>query len=301
VANECAEKSPSALDMAGTEACFAEVEGARMRYLRAGSGPPLILVHGLLAYSFSWRFTIPALSPHATVYAVDMLGTGYSDRPRNLDCRLRANAERLLHFADAIGVSRFDLLGTSYGGAVAMMAAAVCAERGERPGKRIGRLILAAPVNPWSVHGRHFAPFVGSRMGSLVFRMAIAPARFTYHYWLERLYGDPGRIPPGTLKGYSAPYKIAGTFEHVLGIVRNWTADLEELKSVLPGIADYPALLVWGSRDRAVEPGSAEPLRRVFKNCELVILEGAGHMPYEEVPDEFNPAVTQFLVRPHEG
>jgi pimeloyl-ACP methyl ester carboxylesterase len=287
--------------MAGTEECFAEVEGARMRYLRAGSGPPLILVHGLLAYSFSWRFTIPALSPHATIYAVDMLGAGYSDRPRNLDCRLRANAERLLRFADAIGVSRFDLLGTSYGGAVAMMAAAVCAERGERRGNRIRRLILAAPVNPWSAHGRHFAPFVGSRLGSLVFRAAIVPMRFTYHYWLERLYGDPGRIPPGTLAGYSAPYRIAGTFERALGIVRNWTDDLEELKSVLPGIADYPALLLWGSRDRAVEPGSAEPLRRVFKNCELVVLQGAGHMPYEEVPDEFNRAVTQFLLRPHEG
>jgi len=52
-----------------------------MRYLSAGSGPPLLLVHGLLGYSFSWRFTIPALAQHATVYAIDLLGTGFSDRP----------------------------------------------------------------------------------------------------------------------------------------------------------------------------------------------------------------------------
>ena len=94
-----------------------------MRYLRAGSGPPLVLLHGLMGYSFSWRFTLPVLSHYATVYAVDMLGAGFSDRPVGLDCRLRANAGRVLHFLDAVGIRSFDLLGTSYGGALAMMAA----------------------------------------------------------------------------------------------------------------------------------------------------------------------------------
>ena len=58
-----------------------EMDGARMRYLRAGSGPALILLHGLLGYSFSWRYTMPALVPYAKVYAPDMLGAGFSDRP----------------------------------------------------------------------------------------------------------------------------------------------------------------------------------------------------------------------------
>jgi pimeloyl-ACP methyl ester carboxylesterase len=53
-----------------------------MRYLRAGSGPPLVLLHGLMGYSFSWRFAIPALAPLRTCYAPDLLGAGFSDRPR---------------------------------------------------------------------------------------------------------------------------------------------------------------------------------------------------------------------------
>ena len=53
-----------------------DLPDGRMRYLKAGSGPALILVHGLMGYSFSWRFTIPALAPHATVYAIDNLGAG---------------------------------------------------------------------------------------------------------------------------------------------------------------------------------------------------------------------------------
>ena len=66
----------------GVEECWMDFDGARMRYLRAGSGPPLILLHGLLGYSFSWRYTLPALAPYATVYAPDMLGAGFSDRRR---------------------------------------------------------------------------------------------------------------------------------------------------------------------------------------------------------------------------
>ena len=76
----------------GVEECWMELEGARMRYLRAGSGPPLILLHGLLGYSFSWRYTLPALTPYATVYALDLLGAGFSDRPRGIDHSMRGTA-----------------------------------------------------------------------------------------------------------------------------------------------------------------------------------------------------------------
>ncbi len=80
------------------------MDGARMRYLRAGSGPPLILLHGLLAYSFSWRFTLPALAPYATVYALDQLGAGFSDRPEGLDHSMRGTALRVLKFAGQSGI-----------------------------------------------------------------------------------------------------------------------------------------------------------------------------------------------------
>src|SRR5579862_4199730 len=149
---------------------FAEVDGARMRYLQAGSGPPLVLIHGLLGYSFSWRFTLPAVSPYVTAYAVDMLGAGFSDRPPDLDCSLRAAAQRVLRFIDALGLRSFDLLATSHGGGVAMMVAAACADL-QLP--KLRRLVLVAPINPWSEHGRRFAPFMGSRAVSSIFKIAV--------------------------------------------------------------------------------------------------------------------------------
>ena len=82
---------------------------------------------------------------------------------------------------------------------------------------------------------------------------------------------------------------------HASRIVRNWTADLAELETTLPRIRDYPTLLIWGTRDRAVDFRSAEPLRRNFRDARLVAFKGVGHLPYEEAPDEFNHALVEFL------
>ena len=267
---------------------WAQVDGGRMRYLRSGSGPPLVLVHGLLGYSFSWRFAMPAWSQQATVYAVDMLGTGYSDRSVGADYSLKGNAERLLQFLDEVGLPACDLLGTSHGGAVAMMATAFAPQR-------FRRLILVAPVNPWSRHGKSLAPLLTSRGISTLVPVA-AHLKAVRGMFLRRLYGDPTRIRPGTLAGYWAPFAATGSFDHPLGVLRSWNRDLEELKSLLPQIADVPTLLVWGDKDVAVDPASVTPLRQCFKDCRVVMFEGVGHLPYEEVPEELNRVVGEYLA-----
>lgn len=267
------------------------LDGARMRFLRTGSGPDLLLLHGLLGYSFSWRYAIPVLAQQATVHAVDMLGVGFSDRPPGLDGSLRACAVRLLRFLDAAGIESCDLLGTSHGGAVAMMGAAL------EP-SRIRRLVLVAPVNPWSQNGRRMAAFLSHPAVAPLF-LHIAPhLQSTHGYFLRRLYGDPRRIRPGTLQGYSEPFAIPGAFAHGVAILRTWQQDLQELESVLPQIAHIPTLLLWGADDRAVNPISARRLREVFRDCRTVTLPGVGHLPYEEVPEEFNRAVAEFLSLP---
>lgn len=273
--------------------------GSRMRYLKTGAGPALILVHGLMGYSFSWRFTMPALAPHATVYAIDNLGAGLSparlsssagDRDRTvLDCTVRATAERILQFADALGLREFDLLGTSHGGAVAMMAAALSADR-------VRRLILVAPVNPWSPRGRTLAPFLASPIGSLLFHCTVERWRVFDQLWLRRLFGDPAKIPPDSLAGYRIPVLQNQGFRYGASIVKTWLADLADLESMLRKIRDYPTLLVWGTKDQAVSFASAEPLRKNFTNARLIAFEGVGHLPYEECPEEFNRALIEFLT-----
>jgi pimeloyl-ACP methyl ester carboxylesterase len=266
------------------------LDGARMRFLRDGRGPALLLVHGLLGYSFSWRYAIPVFAKQATVHAVDMLGVGFSDRPIGLNCCLRASAERLLRFMDAAAIDSCDLLGTSHGGAVCMMAAALAPDR-------IRRLILVAPVNPWSLFGSPMATFLSNRMVTPIF-LTVAPwLEFMHGYLLRRLFGDPGNIRPGALEGYSEPFTVPGAFRYGISVLRTWKEDLRELESVLPRIADIPTLILWGAEDNAVDPLSAPMLSEQFKNCKVVMFEGVGHLPYEEVPDEFNREVSEFLAK----
>jgi pimeloyl-ACP methyl ester carboxylesterase len=296
---------------AGVEQCWMDLDGARMRYLRTASvlakgarpgvpSTPLVLLHGLLGYSFSWRYTMPALAPYATVYAPDLMGAGFSDRPAGMDHSMRGTARRLLRFIENLGISSFDLLGTSHGGAVAMMMAAEClggGDSGLNPRMRVRRLVLVAPVNPYSAHGRRLAPFFGSGFGAGLFRVVIARMTFLFSYGHARMFGDRSRIPPGTLEGYAAPLAKPAAFEHALSIVRSWTVDLRELEQTLPKLAGIPTLLMWGSKDSAVYASSASPLANRFANSETIFFPGVGHLPYEECPEAFNGALIEFLTR----
>ena len=280
---------------AGVEECWMEIEGERMRYLRAGSGPALILLHGLLGYSFSWRFTMPAVAPYATVYAPDMLGSGFSDRAFALDYSMRACARRVVRFAEQLRLPSVDLLGTSHGGGVAMiaadqfLAAASCV--------KLNSLVLVAPVNPYSSHGKKLAPFLGTPLGTALFRLTFARMPILFPYTHRRMYGDRSKIPPGTLEGYLAPLAIPGLFEHGLKIVRTWTQDLAELETILPKLASLPTLLLWGEDDPAVYASSARRLAQFFLNPQTLIFPGVGHLPYEECAEEFNRALIEFLRR----
>jgi pimeloyl-ACP methyl ester carboxylesterase len=262
-----------------------------MRYLRQGSGPPLVLIHGLMGYSFSWRYVMPVLSRTRTVYALDLIGAGFSDRPRNLDCRLQPQAERVIQFLNQVGIGEFDLLGTSHGGAVSMMTASLV----PRGRVRLRRLILSAPVNPWSKHGQLLAPALASRIGSALFLSSIAQRPLTHRLALERLYGSARNIPPGTLEGYSAPAGHPGFFEYGLKIAGTWNDDLRDLRSILPRIASYPTFLMWGELDRAVTVRSLTPLQKCFRQCDARVFDDIGHLPYEEAPDAFNEALLRFL------
>lgn len=264
------------------------LDGLSCRYQRAGSGPALLLVHGLMGYSFSWRHTLPALADQATVYAIDLPGTGFSDRSPGMDCSQAASAKRLLQFMDQAGFASCDLLGTSHGGALAMMAAALAPQR-------VRRLILVAPANPWSTYARFLISFLSSPVVAPLFLQLFPRLRILQDFYFRRLFGDTRRIRPGTLEGYAAPLRTPGSFEYGLSVLRTWKQDMSELQAAIPRIAHIPTLLIWGDRDAAVEPASAYQLQAQFQNCRLLMLEGVGHLPYEEVPEEFNRAVALFL------
>jgi pimeloyl-ACP methyl ester carboxylesterase len=257
----------------------------------------LVLIHGLLGYSFSWRENMAALAARHSVYALDLPGLGYSQRAR-LDCSLPALANIVLRWMDALALRNSDVVGTSHGGALAMRMALL--DRQAASGSaRMRRLVLVAPVNPWSRAGRKRIAVLGSGVGGACARVVL-PVLLPHlqRIGVTRMYGDPRRMPPGTIAGYGAPLRTRGTVPHLLRILRCWRADVAQLERDLPrlGESGLTVLLLWGSRDTAVPVTSAYELQQRLPGAQLVVLDGVGHLPYEEAPAEFNRAVLEFLA-----
>jgi pimeloyl-ACP methyl ester carboxylesterase len=268
---------------------FVEIEGMKVRFLHAGSGSPLVLLHGLLGYSFSWRLALPILAQQREVFAVDMPGSGFSDCPRNLDACLTTAADRLAKIIDGLGIDDCDLVGSSYGGATALKFA-------ELYPSRVRSLILVSPANPWSRIGRKRLAMLGIPLVSRVFPTVSRRFRFLHPFFVRRMYGDPKRISAETLRGYSLPLFRDGVLEHAVKITRTWRADMRDLKEAMPEAAPIPVLVVWGSRDRLVDFSSAEKIAQNFKSARVAVIEGAGHLPYEEYPEQFCAPVLEFLA-----
>lgn len=269
---------------------WTQVGGLNVRFQRSGSGPALVLVHGLLGYSFSWRLVIPQLAHGREVFAVDMPGSGFSDCNAELDCHLKSAAQRLLGFIDAVGISACDLVGSSYGGATALMSAALAPAR-------IRTLVLVSPANPWSKIGRKRLSLLNLPLMSSIFPRAARICTPLNAFSLSRMFGDSRRMPADTVRGYSMVLARHGVLEHAVKIVRMWHTDMRELEAALPKIAEIPVLLLWGSKDRVVGLGSAELLRQRLHMAQNAVIRGAGHLPYEERPQEFSAIVLDFLAR----
>lgn len=287
---------PSVAHIEGAEERQVTIDGVTWRYLFAGAGPPLLLIHGFLGFSWSWRFNIAPLAKHFSVYAPDLPGCGFSPRSADKECTLTGDAERMLAFMDHFGMKAADIVGSSRGGGLAILLAALTARQNRL--HRIRRLVLVSPINPWSSYGRLRTRVLATSLGGL-FVVHVQPhlPSFARRYFTA-LYGDAQRITPGTFEAYAAGLQPPGSFEHLLKILRSWRDDIAAIGDSLPAISQLPTLLLWGSRDRAVYPASAHELHRRLENSSLVMLDGAGHLPYEEVPEEFNRVLCDFLLPP---
>jgi pimeloyl-ACP methyl ester carboxylesterase len=260
-----------------------------MHYIAAGAGQPLLLLHGLIGSGQTWRQNIGFLAQNARVYAVDLFNMGKSDRIPGLDASLEATADRIVAFMNALGLSEADIAAHSHGGAIAMMLAA-------RHPDRVSKLILFAPANPFCESVAPRVRFFQTRLGGWLGHWIPSWPRLVHAKALSRMYGDPSRIAEGTLEYYTEGLNIPGTMDHVLQIISRWFIDMGRLQIALQGLAGKPTLLIWGDRDRAISLLSAHHLQRILTQSKLLIVEGAGHLPFEEMPETCNHAMHDWLV-----
>ncbi len=265
---------------AGITERWAEVGGRRMRYLHGGTGPAIVFLHGLMGYSFSWSENLTDLARDFTVYAPDLFNAGWSDRVEQ-DGRLETSARSALAFMDAVGIERAHIVGSSHGGTVAMLAAALAPER-------FDKVVLLAPANPWSEKRRWQARVFTTWWGRLAGNLVPYAAPVVHGYFLTRLYADRSKVLPGTVAGYNAPLKVPGTVRFLLGVMREWREEYAQLLARLEPLKKLQVIFIWGEKDTVVRIQHGRELAREFPQAKFLVIPNVGHLPYEEAPEIFN-------------
>ena len=269
---------------------FIEVAGARVHYLHAGSGTPMILIHGLLGSSENWSNNIGALAATASVYAIDLVNMGKSQRVTGVDAGLVATANRIVSIMDALNLGDADIVAHSHGGAVALMLAAL------HP-KRVRRLILFAPANPYSRSSDVMVRIYSTRWGGLLASMLPYLPSPIQRVALGAMYGGPGRVVDRCLQEIVIGLRNPDTLRHVLCIIRCWCVEMAKLEAAIRRVKRTPVLLVWGDRDCTVSLSSGRELNRKLRASQLVVVPDCGHSVFEENPQESNRIVSEWLSR----
>lgn len=252
----------------------------RIAYRTAGSGPPLVLLHGILGDSRDWREQLEGLSQHFTVIAWDAPGCGLSDDPPEGAFDADAYADCLAGLLKGMDAGPAHVAGLSWGGGLALHFY-------QRHPAMVQSLILADTYAGWK--GSLPPEVVAERLASCMRESEMAPEDFI-----------PGWIP-GLLTESASPelrdevYEIMSAF-HPAGyrVMATAFADLD-LRSVLPTI-DVPTILIWGEEDKRSPLSVATEMQRNIPNSRLVTIPGAGHMSNMEQPQAFNSAVREFAL-----
>jgi 4,5:9,10-diseco-3-hydroxy-5,9,17-trioxoandrosta-1(10),2-diene-4-oate hydrolase len=271
------------IELPSGKTCFAE----------AGEGFPLVLLHGLMANSFSWRKNIPALARHFRVLALDSAGSGHSGVLSHGVYGVEAWSRQVEEFLDLLGLSAVHLLAASAGGAVALDFAARC-------GDRVARLALVSPVNPFSRRIVRLAKvYAWTGLPDFLLSPLVARApRLLPWIFRHRFYSNPARITPETIPGYLEGLRVQVTVPMLRQAICGWSparmkSDLSRVKA--------PALLLWGEEDKVVPPACIPALASALPSATVVTIPGAGHLCYEELPEVFNEHVLSFLGKAPEA
>jgi len=274
------------------------VHGHRVRFLEAGAGPPIVLIHGITSSADTWRPALTAAADDRTLIAPDLLGHGGSAKPRG-DYSLGAFASGARDLLAALGHDRVTVVGHSLGGGIAMQFAYQFPERTER-------LVLVSSGGL-------------GREVNLLLRAAALPGseyalRFLSPRWLGKAAGGVGWA--GSRLGLSTGRDLGEMFQGFLSLSdgESRAAFVHSLRAVIdPGgqrvsghdrlylAAGLPTLLVWGERDPVIPVEHARAAHAAMPGSRLALFPDAGHFPHMDDSARFAAVLGAFVAETEPG
>ncbi len=261
------------------------VEGVQVRYVRMGTGPTIVLLHGFASSIVTWKDVLPVLAQQHDVIAMDLPGFGGSDIPSRLTPDLQARV--VLGVLDQLAVRRASLVGNSLGGALALVLAATQPDRVERL-----VLIDAAGFN-----------FAMADRPLLLRALTVLPGaglldrsprrRWLIDLGLRQVFHDDRLVTPERVDEYVVPLLRPRAAVALQQLLRS-PDDLG-----FPGIVArirQPTLVIWGRNDVWIPPENARRFAASLKDARVVLLDACGHMPQEEKPEDTATLIAEFLA-----
>jgi pimeloyl-ACP methyl ester carboxylesterase len=269
-----------------------DIDGAKLRYIKSGKGPVLVLLHTLRTQLDLFEKVAPELSKHFTVYALDYPGHGYSDIPQaRYDAAFFTKAAE--GFLDKLDLHDVTLAGVSIGGSIALIIAA----------RRNPRVACVVAINPYDyAKGRGMAR--AGLFGAVVTYAALVPVigetvmRLRNSLIMDAVLrggvADANNIPPALLKEMYLVGNRPGHYRGFLSLLRN--AESWETATKDYGRIRMPILLIWGDQDWA-RPVEREHDRMLIAGVEMTTLAGGGHFLPLDRPRELTEAIIRFAAR----
>ena len=273
---------------------YVTIHGYRRAYVKAGSGPALLLIHGIGDSSDTWRPVVEQLAEHYTVIAPDLLGHGRSEKPR-ADYSVAGFANGMRDLLSVLEVDRVTVVGHSLGGGVAAQFAYQFPDRCERlvlvgsggVGRTVSPLLRVAAVPGVEV----VMPLFG-----------LAPVRFASRLGagLLRLFDTAlGRDAEEIL----AVFDALPNMEARMGILRTLRSSVDWQGQVITMVdraylaEGVPTLIVWGRRDAIIPLGHGRLVHAVMPGSQFEVFDDAGHFPHHADPARFVRVLREFMER----
>ena len=270
--------------LAGATEHRIEISGHRWVYLEAGSGPPLLLVHGFTGSKENWLPVMGALARHYRVIAPDLPGWGESERQADAQYGFAEQVEHLAAFIpEVVGPGQVRLVGHSMGGGIAALLAA-------RHPSLIERLVLLDAA------GVEFDNEFARRVLAGEHPFAVQD-RASLQRWLELVFDDPPWVPWPASRALVLRRLRDDAFERAV------LARLSDpVLGAMPGEEarglKMPVLLLWCRDDRVIDIGAQAAYAERIPHAQQRLLDGCNHMPMMEQPRAMNATLLAFLAQP---
>lgn len=268
-----------------------EVDGLALRYTVEGRGPAVLLLHGLGGFAETWRHNVAALTPRATVLALDLPGFGRSAKPR-ASYRLPFFARVIGAFVDALGLGQVSLVGHSFGGAVAVAYALAQPARVERVAL-IGALVPGATHRiPWTQRAGTL-PLIGEILALCgrppLFKAALARCFHT------PMPAEVDFLVDTDFATRASPEARAAWLAAVRGIRTDLVGRRREYRRALATLG-LPVLLVHGRSDPAVPAAHCAEAADALPRATVRWVDRCGHFPHVEHAPVVNAWLVDFLA-----